>query len=247
MNTIFSFQRFENYIKRNLIFTKGQYLYLLAIVLGAYLFSLLFYLLTNWSLVPVLMTGTIITIIIGPCILEPKITKYNGVMEYTLPVSTTERFLAFWLKYILILPLLTYGIYYLLSVITNVLPFDSLAKFQASMNMFNYFNLKGLLAIWGFQSMYMVGYLTFQRQPFLKTVLSIFILNTVIMIIIMLLTYTTFSISQNNYALMDILMNKEMGENQLSLIQRLPLFFVVFVFPVGFWIVTFLRIREKEI
>ncbi len=42
----------------------------------------------------------------GPIIFEPNLNKTNAMYLYTLPISKTERFVSYILKYVIIQPLL---------------------------------------------------------------------------------------------------------------------------------------------
>jgi len=251
MNSIFNVNRFINYLQRDLLFSKSQYLYLFSILIGAYFLTLLIYTSLNVSLM-ILVKGILIaSLILGPCVLEKTVTKYNGILEYTFPVSSFERFLTLLIKYVILLPVVGLGSYYLLTLAIGSLNIPSLDKFvdQMSIEWLDYQKIYVLLA---FQSIFLLGYLSFERQPFLKTVLTCVVLLTVGAIVnsLLILPGMFNAISNPEAGLQGLISDLNIGNFETPLVEimvHIQKYLFMFIFPWGLWIVSFFKVREKEI
>ncbi|MCD7935561.1 MAG: hypothetical protein LUG98_01730 [Tannerellaceae bacterium] len=249
MNSIFNFNRFINYLKRDISLSKGQYIYLFAILLGAYVIALVMYLLFNVSFVMLAKMVLIGSIVFGPSLLEKTITKYNGILEFTFPVSSLERFLTLFVKYVVLLPLAGLGSYYLLTFVIELLNTGRLDKFVEEMSM-QWIGFKQVYVMFGFQSIFLLGYLSFERHPFLKTVLSCIVFTIAFAILSGIFIMPRLFQLMTNPGMIQEAFNVENMVNVTtfaSAVKEVCKYFIMFLFPVGLWIVGFFKIREKEI
>ncbi|MCC8155030.1 MAG: hypothetical protein LIP01_13050 [Tannerellaceae bacterium] len=163
-------------MKRNILISKTFYLYLFGTLLGAYFFGLLLYAIWGVSWVAPIYFFLIISILFGPSLLEKNITKYNGVMEFTFPVSTFERFLSLVLRYAVLYPIICFGTYYILNLIFGNLPFSSLNGFAENMSVTNLLDYKAIHTLIGGQSIFLLGYPYFNKNSFIKTCFACFVI-----------------------------------------------------------------------
>ncbi|MCD7977847.1 MAG: hypothetical protein LUG51_12100 [Tannerellaceae bacterium] len=243
MNEIFNINRFAAFLKQNMVFSKMTYAYMLAAVAGSFLVGICMYAYFGISIAQLIMGAITITILFGPLFFEKTITRYNGVFDFTFPVSTLEKILSLIVKYVILIPVLLMGSLFLIVSLGKVIPIEDLQDFAYSFS-FNLRDNRELHMLLVTQAIFVVGYFSFKRHAFIKTGLFLmalmFGLSTLFMVIIYLIAkFTNIPDVINNLSFQHI------GAD--SLIFPILDYTVLFILPVGLWVVSYFKLREKEI
>ncbi|MCD7915250.1 MAG: hypothetical protein LUG96_08340 [Tannerellaceae bacterium] len=246
MNDLFNINRFTALVKQQVVFSKMTYLYMLAAVAGGVIVSAFMYSYIGISLANVILAAITLTILFGPVFFEKGITQYNGVFDFMCPVSTLEKLLGFFVKYMILFPVLLMGSLFVLVSLLKVVPVEEIRKFAYSFS-FQVWSYKGIYGILTMQAIFLVGYLSFKKHAFIKTWLSLMLLiflgsTLTTFCLYMLIGQTSFSSS------MDLSMAgnfPNVGEDSIWF--RLLDYTAIVVIPVGLWVVSYFKLREKEI
>jgi len=250
MNAVFNINRFLNLEKRNLLTHKNQFIYASLIIIGFTLFTLLLFFIipslgqfVAWFIYPLCF----ILIACAPCFFEKNIQKNNSIFDFILPGSTFEKFLIMLINYVIILPVLCFGIVFLLVSLIGIIPLDNIEYFHESLLFENHIALWTIYKLIVFQSIFFTGYLFFKRFSFIKTLLILIAVAIFFLVVTSIMGFTMFSNMDtfNNASTMSI------HNDELSLILEnklyIPKIILGIIFPVGLWIVGFFKLREKEI
>lgn len=262
MNSVFDINRFLKLEKRNLFFSKMQYLYIMVGFTGMYLFSVLLKIWANFSLSGFIYAGMFIVIMCGPCLFEKSRSKYSGVFDFILPVSTFEKYLSIWLRYMVLIPVLLYLLLLILNFITGLISMEAVQEHAKAMDIALSPSVgKAFAIILSIQATYLAGYFYFKRYAFAKTSILILFIGVSFMVIGTIIGSYYFSGEsmsftfgagnetesfQGNYDA-----GYTMGYTLASILEDPLLSFmdnvISTVYIVGMWIVCFFKLRETEI
>lgn len=258
MNTIFNTDRFWNLEKQNLFLSKMQYVYILGGLMGLYMLSMLMKILVGMSLSAMVYLAAFIVIVAGPCLFEKSRSKHSSTFYFILPASTFEKYLSFWLKYVIFIPLAITIIFLTMNAITGLIPVEAIKNHAESMS-FSFISgsFRTLLLILATQAAFMGGYFYFQKHAFAKTSLIILLISIFFMIIGIAIGAYFFSgqsVEFSSNAATETTtynMGYEIGKGLDSLvndpfIKALDIIYYI-VFITGMWTVSFFKLRETEI
>lgn len=262
MNSVFDINRFLKLEKRNLFFSKMQYLYVLAGFTGVYLLSVLLKIWADFSLTGFIYAGVFIVVMCGPCLFEKSRNKYTGVFDFILPASTFEKYLSIWLRYVVFIPVSLYLLLLFLNFVTSLIPIEAVQEHVSVMDIgFSPSLGKAFAVILSIQATYLAGYFYFKRYAFAKTSILVLFIGISFMVIGTIIggyflsgesMSFTFGASneiesiQGNYDA-----GYTMGYALASIIKDPLLSFmdnaISVIYILGMWIVCFFKLRETEI
>ncbi|MDR2956527.1 MAG: hypothetical protein LBV43_15750 [Prevotella sp.] len=265
MNAVFSADRFWKLEKRNLSLSRMQYIYILGGLTGLYLLSMLLNVLVETSLSGLVFFAASVIVVCGPCFFENSINKHRSVFDFILPVSTFEKFLSFWLKYVIIIPLSILLLFVLLNLITSAIPVEGIkehAKAMALSEHFFTYKIPQLIIVT--QAVYMAGYFYFRKYAFGKTSLILVVLFVLFVVALIVMMATMFGGGDNELTMS--LSSDSMEENSVYYnkgysagrtlgaadlladpVVRVADSIGDIVATIGLWIVCFFKLRETEI
>lgn len=262
MNAIFDINRFWKLEKRNLFFSKMQYLYILAGFTGVYLLSMLLKVWADFSLSGFIYVGAFIVIVCGPCLFEKSRSKYTGVFDFILPVSSFEKYLSIWLRYVVFIPALLCLLLFVLNTLTGLIPVAEIQEHAARMVVDLSPSIeRSIFLILSAQATYLAGYFYFKRYAFAKTsvmILIVIILFFVVGIVIgshflsgQEMSFTVGAGNEVESFKADHSMAYTLGYGLASILED-PFLSVIdnimnAVYVIGLWIVCFFKLRETEI
>lgn len=258
MNAIFNIERYAKLEKRNFFLSKMHYVYILGGLAGLYLLSMLMKILTGTSLSAIVYLAAFTIIVAGPCLFEKSRSKHASVFDFILPASTFEKFLSFWVKYVIIIPVLIALLFLLLNTISGIISIDAVRDHADSMIPGKITgDTKGVFMILATQAAFMGGYFYFRRYAFAKTSVILLIGGIFFLIIGIILGVYFLSGQQVSFNLDTDTGDRsyEIGHNigiaietflENSLIKTLDRIADI-VFVVGMWIFCFFKLRETEI
>jgi len=257
MDAVFNINRFISLEKRNIFLSKMQYFYITCSLIGLYLLSMLLHILTGSNFAELIYFIIYAVIIGGPCFFEKNINKHSSIFDFTLPTSTFENFLSFWIKYVMLIPVLIFLIILILNVITGIVPIVAIQEHAKDMSLGGYtFNtIHKILAV---QSIFMLGYFFFRKYAFAKTTLIILVFFVILMFFGVVVVYIFFKgqefqfngkMGHNESFNMGYTFGRSMGNLEMKddLIINICDTVVSIIIPVGAWIVSYLKLKETEI
>lgn len=259
MNTFFNIDRFWKLAKRNIFLSRMQYIYITIGLIGLYLLSILLYILVETPLNGLIFLAAASTIMISPCFMEEKINKDISIFDFILPASTFEKYFWMWTKHVIIFPLLIFAIIFILNLISNIIPNESINEHAAKMSLSHICKSKILVIIIEIQAVFMAGYFSFKKHAFAKTFLTILLYLVICIFIGILIGHValkggnvSFNLSANTphetafsigYATGKIIGLDIFNNSTISILDKI----ISIVLIGGLWIVSFFKLREKEI
>ena len=258
MNTVFNTDRFWNLEKQNLFLSKMQYVYILGGLAGLYLLSVLMKVLIGMSLSVIVYLAVFIVIVAGPCLFEKSRNKHKSTFYFTLPASTFEKYLSYWLKYVIFIPLVIILTLLVLNIISGFIPVEAVKSHADSMS-FSVItgSFRSVALIFATQAAFIGGYFYFQKHAFAKTSLIILLISIFFLIIGIAIGAYFFSgqsVEFSSNAATETTtynMGYEIGKGLDSLvndpvIKALDIIYYI-IFITGMWTVSFFKLRETEI
>lgn len=262
MNAIFDIKRFCKLEKRNLSFSRMQYLYILAGFTGVYLLSMLLKVWADFSLSGFIYAGAFIVIMCGPCLFEKSRSKYTGIFEFILPASTLEKYLSIWLRYVVFIPASIGLLILVLNALTGLIPVEAIQEHARGMVVdFSPSVERSIIIILSTQATYLAGYFYFKRYAFAKT--SVVLLAVSILFFVVGITLGAYFLKGEELAITvgagnevesftaDHSMAYTLGYGLASILEDKLLSVVddviSIIYIVGLWIVCFFKLRETEI
>lgn len=247
MNAIFDIKRFGKYEFRNLFLNKQIYLSLVYAFGGVYILFFLIWLLIGFNPSSILETAISVCICFSIYFFEKKINKNKSVFDFTLPASTFEKFLHILIKHVLFIPFVIIGTLTILNFIAGLFFIDNSGGLIDSMALSAWMNWNDFFKLIQLQSIFIMGYYLFKNNSFLKTLLGMTLYLIVIVIFIGIIFKVTFdgisSITtfQNVNVIIDSnFVYANTNENYLKWI-------IIAIFPIGMWVVSYFKFREKEL
>jgi|GEM_PF-5178090 len=254
MNTTFDIHRFVSYLKLRQKASLQHYLIAAGIIGGLYLVTLILIYGGNWifvntffNLIPAV---AILIVIVSPCIMEKNLNKNTSVISFMLPVSNTERFLSLFLKYIVILPLISLFLLYIVDFITVYFKIDeNIPHYTHKYLSKGLLNNELLYLIFGAQALSLLGYLYFRKYAIFKIAL----IAIIIMFFVPILSFSSAKI------ITGIEFNKDFATLLFpsDYVNRYspPVHWVVnisdsilkIISPFLLWIIAFFKLKEIEI
>ncbi|WP_221412174.1 hypothetical protein [Dysgonomonas sp. 25] len=192
-----------------------------------------------------------IVIACAPGFFEKGMQKNNSVFDFILPGSTVEKYLVMLVNYVVLLPLLCFAIVFLLVQLLSVIPMDVFNNIGDSLLFIDKVTWGGYLKMLAFQSFFLTGYMYFKRYSFLKTLLiivGVFIFFQALSMIAGMIVFGNMEdFSQaSQYSMFMEMERLDSFQRMESFTEVLPLILAI-CFPFGLWVVSFFKLREKEI
>ncbi len=171
MNTVFNINRFLKLEKRNFFLSRMSYLYIAGGIAGLYLLSMLLKILTGTSLSGLVLIAVIVVVVAGACFFEKSMSKHKSVFDFILPVSTFEKFLSIWLKYVIYIPGMILLLLFILNLITGLFPVEGMQIHAEQISLKFILITKTIITVLAMQAVFITGYFYFRKYAFAKTTL----------------------------------------------------------------------------
>lgn len=250
MDAIFNIKRFGNLLRREFTYTWKTFLYL---VTGLVVYFTAAKLLdATWQfhlmyLLPIIGFGLIIC---GTPFINKNLNKANSVPFLTTPASGFEKWLLIWGKSALITPVLVIGTILLLDQIS---PIGSLEQITGTK-----YITERIHFLFAFQSVFFLGYIYFKERVLVKATIAItvlFMLAYFISKVIIRQFYpeiTGVVDSLNIFYILDFSgfynqATHSYTETGNTAIYRTCLWIIKLIFPLGLWVLSYIKLREREI
>ncbi|MDU1890437.1 MAG: hypothetical protein E6767_07070 [Dysgonomonas sp.] len=260
MDATFNIERFSKLEKRDFYLSKQSFLYIIGGLIGLYILSLILQIVTENNLSTLIYMLSFITIGISPCFLEKPINKNTSVFDFIMPVSTFERFFSMWIKYVLLVPGMIFGVILILNLVTGLLPFEDIQVHTEAMAFAKNLSFKKLYSVIAFQSYFLLAYFYFRKYAFAKASLIVILFTIGISVIAMCIAFAllhgqevTFSGSANTETssaafqlgfITGKTVSMKIPDNPVIKIADTIIDIIV---PLGFWIVSYFKLKETEI
>jgi hypothetical protein len=235
MNDIFDLTRFYRLVKADLFAFRKQYLFF---VIFAASYAVGVFLLDHSSLKPQAFSAIVaVLVVLAPYVMYNDVYhKIKGVNYSMTPASNLEKWLAFWLQCVVIVPLL-------LGMLWLVIEGLDMALFPATHRPMMDIAVicKTTMLIICIQSVSMLGVMSFRRLKWLKTLGVVFLLLLGVLVISRLFM---FNFDPNPALHCDILTDQTGGEWFLT---HYPGIILRIVFPFGLWLASFFKLQEQEL
>ena len=269
MNT-FNLKRFFNYAKRDFYYSKNWYLGIIGAWLGLFVITMLFYYLGNKNASEMFFALTIgapmIFFFIAPFLIEEKRYKKQAIFTNILPVTNLEKYLHFWLKYVVVLQLFFWAIGLSLidcyNYLTN-LNFELFSNSVVSIDGVVYEDTYTFSFSWyadlffiivGYHSLCLLGYYFFKKNALVKTSIAHSGISTMIYLVVFI-----------GHKIFDVPIYYDTGNFLVYLsplnfydwieTSHFPMSPVIYVihylfrilFPFGIWVATYFKMKEIEV
>ena len=248
MNT-FNLKRFWNYAKRDFYYSRNYYLGIVGILAGIFVLTMIFHFLDqkmeSRAFCEMIQFAGIMLFLVAPLIMEEKRYKKQAIFSNILPVSNVEKFLNFWLKYVVIVQLICWITVVFLSTIYS---YSTGNEYTSIVNGGTKDFVSFVKMFLGLHSLALLGYYFFKKYALVKTGTSI--------LVALLIFYFVVSIS---YKILGIQHFNPTNDYFAPLkyfnwleIPASPVIYVIhyifrLIFPFGIWFVTYLKLKETEI
>jgi len=175
--------------------------------------------------------------------------KEKSMSYLTLPASLFEKFLS-------MLLLTTIGVALSFTVVFYV--FNGLAfligtlLFNTEPGILNIFNeeiLYSVLSVFGIQSVFLAGAVSFKKAPLFLTLLALFIVGLVLLIYSGILSFIAFhdlATSTQGSGTFNMVFNTNSLESEPSTLDFVGKVLKISLVPL-FWLIAFLKLKEKEV
>lgn len=177
-------------------------------------------------------------------------SKEKTMTYLSLPASTLEKFISELL-------ITTVGfaiIYTLIFYAFNFVVFIIGAPFNLDANIINLFDLhvlEGFMYYVIFQSILLAGAATFRKVPLFFTSFTLFIAGVIIMIVVVIIAFSMKDyfdgLDHVNISLSDTHYDVEGEMKNSFFLFKLPKFMFYYLTAPIFWVVTYLKLKEKEV
>lgn len=246
MNNVFNISRFKKLAAREFDIYRMSFFWLLVMGLGAFVLCVVAGLLAgNSSQIHLSfdVCGKVV-VVIAPLMFFKNKNRINSIFEFTLPASSTEKFLVKLLFCVVLTPLFVLAVLLLISGLFMLIPNQhyqgvSILESLQSIRFENFFELIT------FQSFFLVGTFYFRKNVFIKVCFVLIVYLIVLMGVFMAshidiqnMAYHvghSFSINADTIAI------GGSGKNNVQLL------IANILAPFGLWVVSFLKLRETEV
>ena len=254
MNT-FNLKRFWNYAKRDFYYSKNWYLGIIGFIALLLTFGIIFNNFNYERISDMIMNTAIIVptifFFIAPFLMEEKRYKKQAIFSNILPVSNFEKYLTFSLKYVVFLPLLLWGMGFLMVDIYNFFTDRSAALFSLCKEDYlnRNFQILYIYIIMGFHSLCLLGYYFFKKNALVKTAVSLSAIYITLSIII-LIAGKIFTVDVSNVHFIEYFRPTSVYHwlgVSAPLFANVILYIFRIIFPFGIWFATYFKMKEIEI
>lgn len=253
MNTVFNADRFVNLLKREAIMSRKQYLFIICGIAAFYAIAVFLEYYYSSGLIK-LLPFIYLILIVGAPYFDKSQDESHTHFYFSLPVSTFERFLVLWIKSVIVMPIIIFGISIILDTLSSLFICISSYTILSSESWSFYY---WLFAV---QSIFLFGYVYFKKRAFVKTLLAIagFIVVIIITSKMVIQFYPEIFQVKNtlgSFEISDTLKFPTRLERNGNpdIFVEMPLAFdiakgtIIAIFPLGLWILTYFKLRETEI
>lgn len=251
MNKTFDINRFISYTIRNLYIARKQFLGIIGILIGLFLLAIILMPIEEGTFgslfIGFMRFASVVIVIVSPSIMEEKLVKNKAIFSYILPVSIFERYLYLILKYVLIIPILSFGLSYILKESLHLFTTESFIFLLTSKSLdFNPFTIDFFITTLAAQSFFMLGYFYFKQYAYFKTaaILIVFLL-AVVFVGSMASGFKKSGLDITMFLNSTSYTKQWLGETPKAI--ELCNIIIKSIFPFGIWFATYFKIRETEI
>lgn len=252
MSAVLNIERFWNLQKREFAMYWKQYLFIICGIAAYYTIATVWESIDTgwlWNMLP----PVYVAIIICSISFDKNLSDANSTFYFTLPVSTFERFLGLWIKYIVIIPLLVFGASVCLDFISSLFVSTThpVVKFS------DWWDYHMLYAA---QSVFLFGYACLKKRSFVKTLSLIavfFIFIIIVSKIIISQFYPDVSYIRSSMDPISILSfdgywipegdSSRFVTTKTTMLYDVTKYILAAIFPLGMWILTYFKLRETEV
>lgn len=256
MNNTLNINRFASLLLRELNIYKMKMTWVTVASLGIFILCEVLYTLGIGSFTSFFTSVGLALTILSPLFFYKGLDKISSVIDFTLPASTLEKFLVKWSFSVLLMPI--FVILNLLLVGSLFVLFPSEMSHETGHRIIDFItseSYEDILAIFAFQSFFLVGVHFFRKHVFLKVSLSLiayFILCIIVFSIFhkeLLSSGTSHSMSLSMGDSGSIIYG---GNSQITSMfggsnnRWIGIIFNL-IAPFGMWVVSFFKLKETEI
>jgi hypothetical protein len=199
------------------------------------------------SLLPIMGFALIIC---GISFINKNLNRANSVPFLTTPASSFEKWLLIWSKTVLITPILVLGTILLLNQISPIHTIKEIFDPQYITEKIHF--------MFALQSVFFLGYIYFKERVLVKAAIAItmlFILAYLISKVIISQFYPEITGVVNSLNLFSILdfhgfyqpTTLSYIETGNTTVYRICLWIIKLIFPLGLWVLSYIKLREREI
>lgn len=250
MDTVFNIKRFVNLLKREFTYIWKTLLYIVVGLIIYYIAAKLLDSMWQFQLMSLLPMIAIAFVICGTPFINKNLNKANFTPFLTIPTSNFERWLLLWAKSVLIMPILIIGTILLLNQISPIHALDRIIDTNHILD-----KIHVLLA---FQSVFFLGYIYFKERTLVKSAVAMTIAFMLIYFISKVVISQFYPEILEVKRTMDIfyILNFDGFYQQATVsyvetgttaIYEICSWIIKLIFPLGLWILSYIRIREREI
>ncbi|MDR1091596.1 MAG: hypothetical protein LBL79_11015 [Prevotella sp.] len=259
MDAVFNIKRFGDLMKKEIAYSWKTYSYILLGMIAYYIIAKLIDTIWQINLIVVFPALVILLMVCVIPVIDRNMNKANFIPFLTSPVSTFERWTMLWAKSVLIMPILIIATLLLLDEVSPMLPIDKLYKGKSTEQIVTV--IHSFLA---FQSIFFFGYIYFKKRAVIKTILAItafaLLASLISNIILSSRLYPEIAgdtLLKNSINLIEILefngFYRSVSGNHIfvstgtTAVYDACLWVFRLIFPFGLWVLSYIRLREREI
>ncbi|GAB6007973.1 hypothetical protein [Dysgonomonas reticulitermitis] len=250
MDAIFNIKCFGNLLRREFTYTWKTFLY---IVTGLVVYFIVAKLLdSTWefkftNFLPIFGLGLIVC---GVPFINKNLNKANSVSFLSTPASNFEKWLLMWCKSVVITPILVIGTILLLDQISPIQTLDEIISTDYIPERIHF--------IYAFQSVFFFGYIYFKERSLVKSGIIIpvlFMLAYILSKVIISQFYPEIIGVVDSLNIFEILnfngfyqqTTDSFIETGTTVAYYICLWIIKLIFPLGLWVLSYIKLREREI
>lgn len=250
MDAVFNIKRFSNLFRREFTYTWKTFLYIVTGLVVYFTAAKLLDATWQFQLMSLLPIIGFALIICGTPFINKNLNKANSVPFLTTPASSFEKWLLIWVKSVLITPILVIGTILLLNQISPIHALKQIIDTKYITERIHF--------LFAFQSVFFLGYIYFKERVLVKAAIAITMLFMLAYLI------SKFIISQfypeiievedslNIFSILDFngfyhRASSSYIETETTTVYKICLWIIKLIFPLGLWVLSYIKLREREI
>ncbi|OJU48314.1 MAG: hypothetical protein BGN96_11870 [Bacteroidales bacterium 45-6] len=192
--------------------------------------------------------------VLAPIIYHKRVDRTNSIFDFTLPVSSFEKFLVKWSFSVILMPAFVIAYLLLIGWLYRLMPGGMCVESGSRIiDFLKSLSFEQICSISALQSFFLVGSFYFRKHVFWKVSLSLIIYFLLFALVFILFHQSMFlenhqvSLGINFWG--DMMYSDSNHSHTLSGINRNLFVYISLnlVAPLGMWVVSFLKLRETEV
>ena len=246
---VFDIRRFSKLFVHEFYRFRSKLLGIVAVFFGIFVLTVIYSYVFNTA--PIRFSFVALGVafsVLAPIFFNKNINKISAIFDFTLPASTFEKFLVKWTCCVLVIPLYICAFLLLIAGLYCIMPGGLCVDTgYRILSAFSHASFEQLMFYAALQSIFMVGTYYFRKHVFLKVCFSLIIYFLLFAVIFIFTHKYLFNEGAQNINLNFNLFGDSENNNLFMASNNATAIILNIIAPLGFWVVSFLKLRETEI